>query len=273
MSAATFRLTLEYDGSAFSGWQRQRDVRTVEGVLRDALAGLGLEVVSLTAAGRTDAGAHAHGQVVGVTLRKSAAGDLSSGGDNRASQSPKNLSPERLRGALNAVLPRDVVVVAAAAAPETFHARRDALSRTYRYLVVPRGTRQAVARQLAWQVRGPLDLAAMRRAARLLLGTHDFAAFGRSPRPGGTTTRTVHAVKVRRLAGVVLIDISADAFLYGMMRSFAGALVAVGEGRLSEAELHRLVLQPPAARAKLTVAPAHGLHQWAVFYPTSPETR
>jgi tRNA pseudouridine38-40 synthase len=256
-AATTVRLTLEYDGSAFSGWQRQPDVRTVEGVLREALAELGLEVVALTAAGRTDAGAHAHGQVVGLTLQS-------------------DLSPERLRGALNALLPRDVVVVAAASAPDTFHARKDALSRTYRYLVVPRGTRQAVARQYAWQVRGPLDLDSMRRAARLLLGTHDFAAFGRSPRPGGTTTRTVHAVKVRRLAGTVLIDISADAFLYGMMRSFAGALVAVGEGRLSAAELHRLVTQPPAARAHLTVAPAHGLHQWAVFYPTlptDPETR
>jgi tRNA pseudouridine38-40 synthase len=100
--------------------------------------------------------------------------------------------------------------------------------------------------------------------------------------------RTVHAVSVRQASvpGVeaapsesqprptgVVIDVSADAFLYGMMRSFAGALVAVGEGRLSEAELHRLVTQPPAVRAKLTVAPAHGLHQWAVFYPTSPETR
>jgi tRNA pseudouridine38-40 synthase len=282
-AATTVRLTLEYDGSAFSGWQRQPDVRTVEGVLREALAALGLEVVSLTAAGRTDAGAHAHGQVVGLTLTgrsdlasQSAKNLTSESAKDLTSESAKNLSPERLRGALNALLPRDVVVVAAAAAPDTFHARKDALSRTYRYVVIPRSTRHAVARQYAWQVRGPLDLDSMRRAARLLLGTHDFAAFGRSPRPGGTTTRTVHAVKVRRLAGTVLIDISADAFLYGMMRSFAGALVAVGEGRLSAAELHRLVTQPPAARAHLTVAPAHGLHQWAVFYPTlptEPETR
>jgi tRNA pseudouridine38-40 synthase len=155
----------------------------------------------------------------------------------------------------------------------------------------PRPCGAAVGRRLAWQVRGPLDVEAMRRAARLLAGTHDFAAFGRSPRPGGTTVRTVHAVDVRRagipaVAGTdaqsqaqsaaVLIDVSADAFLYGMMRSFAGALVAVGEGRMSEAELHALVTQPPAARARLTVAPAHGLHQWAVTYldtQDDPETR
>jgi tRNA pseudouridine38-40 synthase len=245
-----FRLVLEYDGSGFCGWQRQPGVRTVEGVLRDALATLGLRVESLTAAGRTDAGAHAHGQVVGLTL-------------------DRHFPAERLGGALNAVLPPDVTVVAAAPAAPDFHARRDAVSRTYRYLVVPRRTRLSVARQHAWQVCGPLDLDAMRRAARHLEGSHDFAAFGRSPRPGGTTTRTVHAVKVRRLAGALVIDVSADAFLYGMMRSFAGALVAVGEGRMSEAELHALVTQPPAARAHLTVAPAHGLHQWAVTYPES----
>lgn len=165
------------------------------------------------------------------------------------------------------MLPPDVVVAAASEVPDGFHARRDALTRTYRYLVVPKHQRMAVARQYAWQVRGPLDLTAMRRAAKLLDGTHDFAAFGRSPRPGGTTTRTVHSTRVRRVSGVILIDVSADAFLYGMMRSFAGALVAVGEGRLTHTQLHALITAPPATRANLTVAPAHGLHQWAVTYP------
>jgi tRNA pseudouridine38-40 synthase len=175
--------------------------------------------------------------------------------------------PEPLRHALNAQLPQDVVVVSASEAPADFHARKDALTRTYRYLVVPRANRQAVARQYAWQVRGPLDLASMRRAAKLLEGTHDFSAFGRSPRPGGTTTRTVHAVKVRRISGAIVIDVSANAFLYGMMRSFAGALVAIGEHRMQHHELHALLTQPPKQRANLTVAPAHGLHQWAVTYP------
>jgi tRNA pseudouridine38-40 synthase len=222
-------------------------------VLREALAALGVEVVSLTAAGRTDAGAHAHGQVVGLTC------------------STANVrNPDDFARTLNALLPSDVVVLSAAEAPADFHARRDALTRTYRYLVVPRRTRQAVARQYAWHVRGPLDLDSMRRAARLLVGTHDFSAFGRSPRPGGTTTRTVRAVKVRRLGPTILIDVSADAFLYGMMRSFAGALVRIGESRMTELELHTLLTHPPAARANLTVAPAHGLHQWAVTYP---ETR
>lgn len=243
-----FRLTLEYDGSAFHGWQRQPGVRTVEGVLRDGLATLTVNVLGLSAAGRTDAGAHAHGQVVGL-------------------RADTPLSPERLRGALNAVLPRDLVVVDAVVVGDSFNARKDALTRTYRYLVVQRSTRMSVARQYAWRVSGPLDVAAMRRAARLLEGTHDFSAFGRSPRPGGPTTRTVHRARVRRLGTVVLIDVSADAFLYGMMRSFAGALVAIGAGRMTAAELHALITTPPAQRANLTVAPAHGLHQWAVTYP------
>jgi tRNA pseudouridine38-40 synthase len=245
---ATYRLTLEYDGTAFHGWQRQPGARTVEGVVRQAFEALGISLVALTAAGRTDAGAHAHGQVVGA-------------------QTSSSWSPERLRLALNAALPTDVVVVDARTVPAGFHARRDALTRTYRYIVAPRSTRMSVARQYAWRVRGPLDVDAMRRAAHLLTGRHDFAAFGRSPRAGGTTVRTVHDVRVRRVGAHVLIDVDADAFLYGMMRSFAGALVAVGEGRLTEAELHRLVVQPPAQRARLTVAPAHGLHQWAVTYP------
>jgi tRNA pseudouridine38-40 synthase len=118
----------------------------------------------------------------------------------------------------------------------------------------------------------------MRRAARLLQGTHDFAAFGRSPRPGGSTTRTVHSVDVRRASvtpetSAILIDVSADAFLYGMMRSFAGALVSVGEGRMSATTLHELLTQPQTKRANLTVAPAHGLHQWAVTYPQTQEAR
>jgi len=256
---ATIRLTLEYDGSAFSGWQRQPHARTVEGVLRQALAAIGASPLAMTASGRTDAGAHAHGQVVGLTL------DM-------------EWDPERLRAALNATLPHDVAVVAAEPADPQFHARYDALRRTYRYVVVPRSTRIAVARQYAWQVRGPLDVEAMRRAAAMLAGTRDFAAFGRSPRSGGSTVRTVYSVDVRQVAitpqgSAVLIDVDADAFLYGMMRSFAGALVAIGEGRMDEGELARLLTQPPAQRARLTVAPAHGLHQWAVTYPSIPETR
>jgi tRNA pseudouridine38-40 synthase len=251
------RLVLEYDGTDFHGWQSQPSVRTVEGVLREALRQITAEEPRLTAAGRTDAGAHSHGQVVGVALTR-------------------EWEPQRLTTALNAVLPEDVAVRRAERAPEEFHARFDALSRTYRYLVVARRERTPLLRRHAWQVTGDLDVDAMRRAAALLRGTHDFGAFGRSPRPGGTTVRTVNHVELRRIsplegeqAPVYAIEVSADAFLYGMMRGIAGALVAVGRGRMSVDSVAAMLADPHCG-ATVTVAPARGLHQWTVTYPAVP---
>ncbi|MEA2670602.1 MAG: tRNA pseudouridine38-40 synthase, partial [Chloroflexota bacterium] len=236
-----YALTLEYDGSRFSGWQRQPDRRTVEGVLRDAILAVTGEQVRLTAAGRTDAGAHAHGQVVGCALRRP-------------------WEPRRLRAALNAKLPDDAVVLEVRPAPDGFHARYDARTRTYRYVVAPRGERAAVAREHAWRFPRSLDVEAMRGAAAHLVGTHDFAAFGRSPRAGGTTVRTIHTLTVRahavpdahRPGGsaggpprmLVTIDVTADAFLYGMMRAIAATLVAVGDGRLDAPSVASLLDAP-----------------------------
>jgi tRNA pseudouridine38-40 synthase len=250
---ATYRLTLEYDGSDFHGWQRQPGMRTVEGELRAALARVGDAEVDLTAAGRTDAGAHAHGQVVGL-------------------RTDRNWEPESLRRALVAVLPRDVTVSAAAPAAAGFHARRHAVSRTYRYLVVSRRT--PMARRFAWEISGEVDLEAMRGAADILRGRHDFGAFGRSPQPGGGTVRTVHDISVRRATSVcggehlpvVVIEVSADAFLYGMMRAIAGALVAVATARLGREQLAAALAGPGSRPERVTVAPARGLHQWAVTY-------
>ena len=257
-------LTLEYDGAGFSGWQRQPGRRTVEGVVIEAIHAVTGEAPALTASGRTDAGAHAHGQVAGFSLAR-------------------DWEPNRLRAALDARLPEDVAVVDLQPAPPGFHARFDAVARTYRYLVAPRTSRRAVGRQYAWLVEGPVDVAAMRAASRVLVGRHDLAAFGRSPRPGGTTERTIQDVEVRLMTmpdapsvagappgasrAVVVIDVTADAFLYGMMRAIAGALVAVGTGRMTAAALTELVHDGPARRRPHVNAPAHGLHQWRVVYP------
>ncbi len=264
----SYALTLEYDGSRFSGWQRQPDRRTVEGALRDAILAVTGEQVRITAAGRTDAGAHAHGQVVGCALRRP-------------------WEPRRLRAALNGHLPEDAVVLEVRSAPDGFHARFDARTRTYRYVVAPRAERAAVARDHVWRVPRSLDLEAMRGAAGHLVGTHDFAAFGRSPRAGGTTVRTIHSLTVRThtvphvhggadtsISGgnagapprmLVTIDVTADAFLYGMMRAIAATLVAVGDGRLDAPSVASL-LDAPGRTRRLPTAPAHGLHQWAVTY-------
>lgn len=255
----TLRLVLEYDGTDFHGWQAQPSVRTVEGALRDALQRITAETPRLTAAGRTDAGAHSHGQVVGVQLAR-------------------DWEPQRLSTALNAVLPSDVAVRELTPAPDGFHARFDAQSRTYRYLVVARREHSPLMRRYAWQINDELDATAMRRATVRLRGTHDFAAFGRSPRPGGGTVRTVHHAALRsiaplddRRAPAWVIEVSADAFLYGMMRGIAGGLVAVGRGRLRVDEFAAMLAGPGGART-VTVAPARGLHQWSVTYPAAPAT-
>lgn len=254
----TYRLTLEYDGTDFAGWQVQRDKRTAMGVLCEGLRRATGEDPVITAAGRTDAGAHAHGQVVGVSLGR-------------------DWDPGRLRGALNSGLPPDLAVVAADPADEGFDARRDAVDRTYRYVVVCRDGRSPVTRRHAWTVRGPLDIDAMRVAAGHLTGTHDLAAFGSSPRPGGHTVRTVREVTVEQSTvgrdqsgpslDITIISVRADAFLRGMMRAFAGALVRVGRGRATPAWIAGLVDGPATRDSSVPVAPASGLHQWAVSYP------
>jgi tRNA pseudouridine38-40 synthase len=253
------RLVLEYDGTEFHGWQSQPSVRTVEGVLRDALEQVTGEAPRFSAAGRTDAGAHSHGQVVGVPLSR-------------------EWEPDRLATALNAVLPQDVAVRHAERAAGDFHARFDALSRTYRYVVVSRRARTPLLRRYSWQIAGDLDVAAMRSTVALFRGTHDFGAFGRSPRPDGSTVRTVEHIDLRRVAApdaestrVYVIEVSANAFLHGMMRGIAGAVVAVGRGRISVDEVAAMLAEPSTGRT-VTIAPARGLHQWTVTYPEAPET-
>lgn len=253
----TYRLTLEYDGTDFHGWQTQPAVRTVAGTMLDAIELVTGERPGCTAAGRTDAGAHAHAQVVGIELQS-------------------DWAPATLRAALNAVLPADVAVVDAERCAVAFDARRDAVLRTYRYVVASRDARTPVVRRHAWHVRGPLDLDAMRAAAACLEGTHDFRAFGGATRPGGSTTRTVDSVTIEATAApesdaprspqLVVISVRANAFLRGMMRAFAGALVAVGQGKRTPSWVADLVHDGAVRGGSLTVAPARGVHQWAVSY-------
>lgn len=255
----TYQFTLEYDGREFSGWQYQPQQRTVEGALRNALTDIGIADAQLTAAGRTDAGVHAHGHVVGCTVSK-------------------EWNSERLQGAVNARLPEDVVIRASSKVRDSFHARFDALDRTYRYVVLPGVRRSPTLRRYAWEVRGALDVSVMRQAAKMLCGTHDFRVFGRSPAPGGSTVRTVSAITITQTqlsdvmqtadgerAHVVVIEVRANAFLRGMMRGIASLLVDAGRGRITPAEVAACV--SGSAVRQVSLAPAHGLHQWKVTYP------
>jgi tRNA pseudouridine38-40 synthase len=242
-----YRMLIAYDGSRYHGWQAQPKLATVEGELVRALAALTGERPVIRAAGRTDAGAHAHGQVVSFRLIRA-------------------WDPAALGGGCNDRLPDDIGVLETAAVDSRFDPRWQAWRRTYRYLIRDSAAPAPVGRQYEWRIPGLLELMPMRQAARSLVGTHDFSAFGRSPLAGGSTVRTVDRAEVERQGGLVSVEIRADAFLRGMMRNFAGALAAVGGGRVSVAEVGRALAEPGVKPAAWPTAPAQGLHQWQVDY-------
>jgi tRNA pseudouridine38-40 synthase len=231
-----YRALVEYDGTDFLGFQLQRGARTVQGELEAALAGLnGGRRVTVDGAGRTDAGVHANGQVIGFTY----AGRLS--------------GPE-LQRAVNARLPADVAIRDVRRVPRGFHPRRAARYREYRYTVW-NGPRSPLRERTALGVRTPLDIAAMASAGSVFEGRHDFSAFGGV---GRSTVRTVHAVRVRRAGRLVTIDVRADAFLRGQVRRMVAGLLEVGLGKTDEASLRAaLAGREPALNG--ASAPAKGL--------------
>jgi tRNA pseudouridine38-40 synthase len=240
------KLVLEYEGTGYHGWQQQAGATpTVEGALRQALVELTGENPALQAAGRTDAGVHALGQVVNFRLE----GDF---------------PIEDLPGALSHRLAPAIVVRSAEEVDDGFHARYSARSRRYEYRVRQVTQRAAYARQYWWPVPERLDVAAMERAARLLAGSHDFRAFGRSPRPGGHTRRTVETIRIDADGEWVTISVTADAFLYGMVRTLASVLVDVGRGRRTLDSVQALLDAPRST--PIRPAPPQGLCQVAVTY-------
>ncbi|HEX3428992.1 MAG TPA: tRNA pseudouridine(38-40) synthase TruA [Candidatus Limnocylindrales bacterium] len=233
-----FRATVEYDGTDFAGFQLQRPgVRTVQGELETALAGLGNGVrQAVDGAGRTDAGVHALGQVIGFAY----AG---------------RLGPTGLEAALNRRLPPDIAIRDVRTAPPRFLPRRAARYREYRYTVW-NGPRSPLRERTALGIRVPLDVAAMARAGQVLEGRHDFSAFGviNSRQP----VRTVHSVRVRRQGSLVTIDVRADSFLRGMVRRIVAVLIEVGHGKMNEHEVREALAARQPARNGAT-APAKGL--------------
>ncbi|ETK33143.1 tRNA pseudouridine(38-40) synthase TruA [Microbispora sp. ATCC PTA-5024] len=273
------RLDLGYDGTDFSGWARQPDRRTVQGVLEEALGRvLRLDPPpGLTVAGRTDAGVHARGQVAhvdvplgalaaaGSSARETVA-DAEEGWRENGSQWLSTLT-RRLAG----VLPPDVRVHAVSVAPEGFDARFSALSRRYGYRVcdAPGGVDPLRRREVLWFAR-PLDVGLLNAASARLLGEHDFAAFCRR-REGATTIRELQRLEWARGAdGVVLATVVADAFCHSMVRALVGSLLTVGEGR-RPVEWPGEVLAGAVRDPGVHVAPAHGLTLEEVRYPAGEE--
>ncbi len=248
-TVAHYQAVLEYDGTDFLGFQRQREGRTVQGEVEAALRRLGWTERALLGGGRTDTGVHAAGQVIAFALEwRHGAGDL-------------------LR-ALNATLPADVGVQALAECGADFHPRYSAQGRRYRYTIYNRPARAPLWTRYAWQVgTPPLDLAQMQAASRLILGRHDFAAFGDDPDEGTNTVRTVARAEwsAARDERCLDFEIQAEAFLRRMVRSLAGAFKRVGEGALT-VEAFKAILESRDRAQCPAVAPPQGLCLMEILY-------
>jgi len=240
------KVVLEYDGSGFAGWQQQAHGRTVEAELKRALRSITGKDVVVYAAGRTDAGAHAEGQVVNFHT------------DGR-------IQPRRMLAALNARLPEDVAALTAEEAPDEFHARYSARWRRYRYRYLDRLSRPALERGRCWHVRGPLDVDAMSRAARALTGKHDWTTYCSASEPPDARTREMRSAQVVRRGDVVELELVAEGFLRGLARSIAGALAEVGRGKRPPEWVGK-ILQARDRRQAPRTAPAGGLTLMEVIY-------
>jgi len=233
------RVTVEYDGTEYYGFQRQPGRRTIQGELEWALTRITKEAVSVVGAGRTDAGVHALGQVV----------SFATGG---------TVPTEKIPVALNSLLPRDIVARDAAEVPPEFHARYSAKSRTYNYVILNGKTPSALFGRFSWYVPDDLDLRAMRRAAASLVGVHDFTSFSAADLDGSSRVRELTDLSIRRSGEFVVIELGANAFLHSMARIIVGTLVEVGQGRRKPAEA-REILDARDRRLAGRTAPAQGL--------------
>lgn len=242
-----FKLTLAYDGSAYHGWQSQKSGRGVQDHVEHALSRLFPGNPKLTGSSRTDAGVHALGLIAHF-------------------EADERMPLRQLALAINALLPEDIRVTRANKAAPDFHARFDAVSKEYRYRIWNHPSMNPLLRTQAWHVPRTLDLEAMREAAAIFQGKHDFSAFTAN-RPGelGDPVRTLDRCELRRRGNEITCILQASGFLYKMCRGITGTLVQIGEGRFP-AEAVREMLNSRDRRKAGMNAPAHGLVLWKVNY-------
>jgi tRNA pseudouridine38-40 synthase len=246
----TLKLTLAYDGTNYVGWQRQANGVSVQELVENAflpLLGAGVtRPPTVAGASRTDAGVHALGQVASVTV----------GFDFAASA---------VQRALNVRLPEDIRVVGSVEAMPGFHARHHAVAKSYRYRMATTPVMSPLDRLYVWHAPGMRDLEAMRRAAAILVGRHDFASFQARGASVRATVRTVHRIDIREAGGEIVVDIEGDGFLRHMVRAIVGTLAEVGAGSRTVEAMAGMVAARDRQAGGLT-APAHGLTLVAVKY-------
>jgi tRNA pseudouridine38-40 synthase len=242
-----YKLTIEYDGRPFCGWQRQAHDLSVQQVLEEAIARFSGETVTTQAAGRTDAGVHALGQVVSFDLSR-------------------EWDPFKIREALNFhTKPHPVAIVEAEAVPETFEARFSATARHYEYRILNRRARPALDDGKVWHVPVVLDADAMHAAAQLILGRHDFSTFRAAECQANSPIRTLDRFDVSRQAEMIVVTASARSFLHSQVRSMVGSLKLVGDGKWQPRDFRAALDAAERARCG-PLAPPDGLYLTAVSY-------
>jgi len=242
----TFKITLEYDGTKYHGWQIQPHLPTIQGALEATIRKVALQDVAVTGAGRTDAGVHALGQVAHFTTTA-------------------RLAALEWQRALNGLLPLDIAAQTVETVPETFHARFSARSKLYRYRIRTQTPRSALHHKRRLHYPHPLDLDAMNGAARDLIGTHDFSSFQGSPTETENPVCAVTTLSVARFEEEVLVEVEANRFLKQMVRAIVGTLLDVGRGKRSAGDMAGILAAKDRAQAGPT-APAHGLYLVRVDY-------
>jgi tRNA pseudouridine38-40 synthase len=243
---ATIKLTIEYDGTAYAGWQRQPHQPTIQGVLETALTRITRQHISVIAAGRTDAGVHARGQVASF-------------------QSDKPIPVKQWALALNSSLPPDISVMSSEQAPDSFHARYSAREKIYEYRIYRHSSRPAIDRNRVWHLPYDLDIQAIRQAMPSLIGLHDFTSF---QGPRASTSDSLCAISQLSLNSdlmTLIFRIQSNRFLKQMVRSIVGTLTEVGRHKRSPASI-REIIQARDRRAAGETAPAQGLYLIQVLY-------
>ena len=240
------KLTIEYDGTGFSGWQTQPNARAVQDVVSAGIQQLTGEKVDLTGSSRTDAGVHALGLSANF-------------------HTSSNIPPERFAYALNTALPEDVVIRKSEEVETDFHARFDAKGKKYRYLFLNSLYPSALMRYRAYHIQHTLNFDAMQKAVGYFLGTHDFSAFRASGSDVKTSERTITWVSLAKKEDIIEFEIMGDGFLYNMVRIIAGTMVDVGKERIKPEDVPGIIMDKDRKKAGRT-APAHGLYLVEVFY-------
>lgn len=240
------KLTIEYDGTNYHGWQVQPNAKTVQQVIKEAIEKLTKEEINLIGSSRTDEGVHAKGQVANFLTTST-------------------IAPEKFSYAINSFLPNDIVIVKSELVDETFHSRYNTKGKKYRYVIYNREMKSALLKDRAYHVKKEIDVDIMRKAAKFLVGKHDFSSFKSSGGSAKTSIRTIYDIVIEKNEDIITIEVSGDGFLYNMVRIIVGTLVEFGVQNINPEKMLEILNSKDRKKAGKT-APSQGLYLMCVYY-------